>query len=148
MPALLFSLLRWVLPGLLLIAMIAAFEWRVYQAGAASNEAQWQAKLVEQENAALKAQVAAQEKVNAITATLQADKRAINSKYVAAPGELRNRPADRLPEPARAACTGSTGAELSRQDAEAFARLAADADLTRAELKTCKTYINVIRGKT
>ena len=50
-------------------------------------------------------------------------------------GELRQRPA-RLPDPP-AACQGTTGAELSRQDAEFLAREAARADKLRISLETC-----------
>jgi hypothetical protein len=50
---------------------------------------------------------------------------------------LRNRP-DRLPEAARPACEGATGAELSGRDAQFLERLAARADELRAELKACQ----------
>lgn len=51
--------------------------------------------------------------------------------------ELRKRP-ERLPEPAREACKGATGAELSGRDAEFLARLAARADELRAALRACQ----------
>ena len=49
---------------------------------------------------------------------------------------LRNR-RPRLPEAARPACQGSTGAELSGGDAEFLVRLAGRADELRAELAAC-----------
>lgn len=54
--------------------------------------------------------------------------------------QLRNRPerpAD-MPEAGRAACAGSTGAELSRPDAAFLEREAARADVLRAELGACQ----------
>ena len=54
-----------------------------------------------------------------------------------ATARLRDRK-DRLPEPARAACQGSTGAELSRPDAEAFTQLGRDAEKVRLDLVLCE----------
>ena len=141
MPLMLISFLRSVLPGLLLIAAIVGLEGYVYHLGADSNEAKWQAKLLVQENEALKAQAKLQEEVNAITTKSQADKRAINSKYVDVLNELRNRPEVRLPESARAACNGTTGAELSRSDAGFLAGESARADRLRADLAACQAYV-------
>jgi hypothetical protein len=50
---------------------------------------------------------------------------------------LRDRP-DRLPEPARAACAGTDGRQLSRPDAEFLVGLAARADTLRAALDACQ----------
>lgn len=63
---------------------------------------------------------------------------------------LRSRP-ERLPDTAKAACAGSSGAELSRPDAEAFTGLAADADEVRTQLDACQarewTTYEALKGK-
>ena len=66
-----------------------------------------------------------------------AEYRRIAARLSAALHELRSRP-DRLPEAARAACAGATGAELSGRDSDFLARLAARADQLRAELAACQ----------
>ncbi|WP_428418236.1 hypothetical protein [Methylibium sp.] len=66
-----------------------------------------------------------------------AEYRRIAARLSAALHELRSRP-DRLPEAARAACEGSTGAELSGRDAAVLEGLAARADQLRAELAACQ----------
>lgn len=58
---------------------------------------------------------------------------------------LRKRPA-RLPEPARTACKGSTGAELSGEDATFLVRESARADELRAALSACYGWIDAVRG--
>lgn len=66
-----------------------------------------------------------------------AEYRRIAARLSAALHELRSRP-DRLPEAARAACAGATGAELSGRDAAVLEGLAARADQLRAELAACQ----------
>lgn len=66
-----------------------------------------------------------------------AEYRRIAARLSDALRELRSRP-DRLPEAARAACAGATGAELSGRDSDFLARLAARADQLRAELAACQ----------
>lgn len=55
----------------------------------------------------------------------------------AAIDSLRNRPARIVSRPATATCAGSTGRELSREDAEFLTRLAADAQHDAANLVAC-----------
>lgn len=59
-------------------------------------------------------------------------------------GRMRNRPERPtvVPEVPRSACEGSTGAELSRPDAEFLAREAARADEIRAGLVACYQVID------
>lgn len=66
-----------------------------------------------------------------------AEYRRIAARLSDALRELRSRP-DRLPEAARAACAGATGAELSGRDAAVLEGLAARADQLRAELAGCQ----------
>ena len=63
--------------------------------------------------------------------------RSISGRLADALVSLHNRPA-RLPEPARAACAGATGAELSGPDAAFLEREAARADTLRAALARCQ----------
>lgn len=63
---------------------------------------------------------------------------------------LRHRPprhADPVPEPARAACQGGTGAELSREDAGFLVGEAARADELRAGLAACYAVIDAMNKK-
>ena len=61
-------------------------------------------------------------------------------------GELRKRP-ERLPEAARAAAAGATGAELSRPDAGFLVGEAARANEHRAALAECYAWIDKVTGK-
>ena len=58
---------------------------------------------------------------------------------------LRKRPG-RLPKPARAACTGSTGAELSSEDGSVLVGLAVEADTVAAKLTECQGWIDSVTG--
>ncbi|CAN8141652.1 Bacteriophage lysis protein [uncultured Thiomicrorhabdus sp.] len=69
---------------------------------------------------------------------------AINTTLAADLKQLRDRP-PRIIETARADCQGSTGAELSRKDAEFLTREAARADRIRAGLMTCYSYADLLQ---
>ncbi|MGA0608813.1 hypothetical protein [Caldimonas sp. KR1-144] len=66
-----------------------------------------------------------------------ANLRRINARLAADLDGLRNRP-DRLPDTERAACTGTSGAELSGPDAGFLVREAARADAVLAALRACE----------
>lgn len=72
--------------------------------------------------------------------------RAINSRLSSTLEQLRQRP-ERLPEPAPA-CKGTTGAELSRPDADFLAREAARADRLRQALAACYQQYEDVRNGT
>jgi hypothetical protein len=72
--------------------------------------------------------------------------RVVNRKLADALERLRKRP-ERLPEDARAACEGGTGAELSGQDAGFLEREAARADELRAALDACYGWIDSVKQK-
>lgn len=57
--------------------------------------------------------------------------------------ELRNRP-ERMPETSAASCAGSSGAELSRPDAEFLVGEAARADQLRADLEACRGWVEEV----
>lgn len=63
--------------------------------------------------------------------------RSLNRQLADALERVSDRP-DRLPEPARAACQGATGAELSARDSAFLIRLAGRADELRAALERCQ----------
>jgi len=78
----------------------------------------------------------------------QADSQAaINNRLRADLASLRNRPerASNLSATAGSACTGVTGAELSRPDAEFLVGAAARADTIRAGLIACYQVIDATR---
>lgn len=70
--------------------------------------------------------------------------RNVNARLADALVRLRNRP-ERLPEPSRQACEGTTGRELSGQDAEFLTRLASEADQQRAALSECYAWIDAVK---
>jgi len=77
----------------------------------------------------------------------QADEVArINDRLSDALVRLRNRP-DRLPEPARKACEGATGAELAAGDGEFLTRYAAAAAAQQTALMECYAWVDTITAK-
>lgn len=84
-----------------------------------------------------------QSDVEVLTNVHQAELARVAAARDAAVRELRNRP-DRMPAAATAACAGSTGAELSRPDAEFLAGEAARADSLAADLGTCRAWIETV----
>lgn len=68
----------------------------------------------------------------------------ITNRLNAVIDELRDRPS-RLPDSSRT-CAGATGAELSKEDAEFLARIAAEADAAVAELNQCIKQYHSVRG--
>lgn len=78
----------------------------------------------------------------------QADSQAaINNRLRSDLASLRNRPerAGNLSTTARSSCTGATGAELSRPDAEFLVGESARADTIRAGLVACYQVIDATR---
>lgn len=78
-----------------------------------------------------------QERTLEIANEKEAELRSIAAERDRFASELRKRP-NRLPEAARPACSGATGAELSSRDAEFLTGLAARADEFRAHLDACQ----------
>jgi hypothetical protein len=98
---------------------------------------------------ALTTERANQEKANAAIRKQAADQAAINARLRADLAGLRNRPerpAD-LSTNARPACSGATGAELSRSDAGFLVGEAARADEVRAGLSACYQVIDGIQPR-
>lgn len=76
----------------------------------------------------------------------------INKRHAAVIDSLRQRPERKVPDSnhevpgATPACTGTTGAELARGDAEFLAGYAADAARLDAELTKCEAAYNALRN--
>lgn len=113
--------------------------WTLNQArhDAAMVDAQQQAQQTEDQH---NAELAKQNQAHADAV------RDVNRKLSDALERLRKRP-ERRPEPARAACEGGTGAELSGPDAGFLEREAARADELRAALSACYQWIDQVTGR-
>ena len=70
--------------------------------------------------------------------------RTVNARLADALVRLRKRP-ERMPEPARQACEGATGAELAAGDAEFLSRYAARAAEQEAALTECYRWIDAVK---
>jgi hypothetical protein len=103
------------------------------------------AALADQLVAARRTEHGMQEKVDAARIQAQTEKVLIVAERDRALASLRNRP-ERLPEAARAACSGSTGAELSRGDAEDLVRLAARADELRNYITELEAWVETAQA--
>ena len=129
----------WLITGALCLASYGGGRWQQHSADQAA-----QAVAVAQANAdARERELLAQQAVNKSKEIRDAEFETINSRLVAAISELRKR-AVRLPEAARAACQGATGAELSNPDGQFLAGLAARADKLRAALAECQAYADTV----
>lgn len=69
--------------------------------------------------------------------------RDINAAHLRDLAGVRARAA-RLPEAARTACNGSTGAQLSERDAGDLVSLAARADSVRSDLEACRAWVETV----
>ena len=95
---------------------------------------------------ARKAEKSLIEAVDGLRRTKDAEIKVISSKLQSALGELRQRQ-DRPSGPDTTRdCKGTTGAELSRQDAEFLTREAARADQLRSALELCYRQYDAVRG--
>lgn len=106
------------------------------------KQGQWDAATVEAQKSARNTEDLHNQEVANIRSNKDAEIASINARLADALS-LRNRP-QRLPETARKACEGSTGRELSRQDADVLERLAADAETQRSALKECYAWVDAL----
>ena len=139
----------WVLLGALATAVGLLFGG--YAWGNHASNTYWLGKIEKDKRQAIKQAMtierANQEKANAAIRKQAADQAAINTRLRADLASLRNRPerSGDLSAVSRPGCTGATGAELSRSDAEFLVGEAARADEIRAGLAACYAVIDGVR---
>ncbi len=137
-------------PMLMLAVVLAfvanGFYW--FASGSNSADTRWKAKInqerAESQAAARATEQRHQEAANAIARRHANNVSTIRRNLDIALDSLRDRP-DRpagVPEATRPGCAGSTGAELSRPDAEFLVREAARADDIRAGLDACYRHVD------
>ena len=126
------------------LALFVAAAGGAYWKGMTNERAEWEAKAAQSKIAAQDQEAIWAKNVTDLKVQHEKDKARLSSNLRIALDGLRDRPAVRLPEAARAACNGSTGAELARGDAVFLAGYSADAAALQADLKACKEYIRVI----
>jgi hypothetical protein len=136
--------------ALALAALIGFYAWFVHsqrQIGAQACKAEVAAVTLKATQEARDKEANWQTDIQAQQEVHDEELRRIASVRDAALRGLRNRAGQRLP--ATSSCsadgTGATGAQLSGPDAEAFAGLAADADRTAADLRTCQAWIKAVK---
>ena len=95
---------------------------------------------------ARKAEKALIEATEGIRRQKDAEIKVINSKLQSTLGELRQRQDRPSGTDTARDCKGTTGAELSRQDAEFLTREAARADQLRSALELCYRQYDAVRG--
>ena len=116
-----------------------------YFKGSHDANAKWEAEAAASKIVAQQQEAAWAESMQRVRVQHEQEKAVVQSRLNIALNGLRDRPAVRLPEAARAACAGATGAELSRPDSEFLIREAARADSLAGDLRACKRYIDTVR---
>lgn len=148
-----------------LIAIVALLigltgtHWKAYTMGEAAVTADWNAEKLRTASANAAANADARKREQAAQALIDKTRRDRDAKlkvataaYLVLAGELQQRPArpadsaGDVPSTAGPVAAGCTGSSLYRQDAVAFARLAADADRLRANYSACKAGVDSLRG--
>jgi len=139
----------WLILGIVATVIGAYFTGGFVESGRCDTR--WEAKINKDKKdaveLALTEERANQEKANAAIRKQAADQAAINTRLRADLAGLRNRPerSGDLSAVSRPGCTGATGAELSRSDAEFLVGEAARADEIRAGLAACYAVIDGVR---
>lgn len=129
----------------LLLVLIAAVWFHGNYHGKNTERLAWQTTTNDAVKQARKTEREQQEKVNAAIQKQFDDLASVHGQLIIDLDRLRNRPGRAsLPTTARTECKGSTGAELSRQDAEFLTRLAARADEIRIALIACYDYADSV----
>jgi len=127
--------------GLVLLLCIAG---SAYVKGRSDMDAVYKEKMLVAEQKARAREHELQDATNEITRQYQIDRTRISSDLADALERLRQRPARRVPDPAVTTCNGSTGAELSAEDAGFLEREAARADELRAALDACQGWAKTV----
>lgn len=126
----------------LIIAGIALFILgTTYLKGRNDERDKWKLEVAEQVDKARLTEKELQRKADDNAKQAIKDKADLQSKLTIALNSLRSRP-ERMPEAARANCSGATGKELSRQDAESFIGLAYDCQRESIALDACYKHVD------
>lgn len=129
-----------------LLAVLAGLTFShgwAYHKGEESRQADWDAAVVKAKKEADEQTAALAESATLLRKARDAENERNAARLDAALVSLRNRP-ERLPEPARAACQGSSGTELSGRDSEFLVRLAGRADQLRTALSECTAWADAV----
>lgn len=114
--------------------------------GINSERIAWQGQQQKAVETAVQAEREAQRKADETNKAQVAALSSINDRLTVDLNRLRNRPERKqVSADARAECAGSTGAELSSQDAEFLVRESARADQCRQGLMSCVKQYNDVR---
>lgn len=140
-------------PMLILAVVVAfvlnGFYWNAR--GANAENTRWTAKITAERLAATEAARTKEQMwqgvVNETAKNYEAQVASVRRNLGIALDSLRRRPerAGNLPDHPRADCSGATGTELSRPDAEFLAGEAARADGIRAGLEACYAYADALK---
>jgi hypothetical protein len=126
------TLWRWGLPAALIIAAWMCGYWMGRTAGTEAR----QAETITQMAKAHEREVALSKETFRLRETRDAEVDRIHARLADALERLRQRP-ERMPDPARSACEGATGAQLAAGDAGFLERYAADAAEQQSRLDEC-----------
>lgn len=126
------------------VFVVGLFGWG-YTAGKGSAErAHAEERAIAAENALLNSRAGALRQAHN-EGVQRAENAVIERELLAAIASLRDRP-ERLPATAAAACTGTTGRELARPDAEFLTRYAAERKKWIAEVIACQESEDNLRA--
>ena len=124
-----------------LIVLLSVSHGFAFFKGRGYERASWQAKVSEAKDEARKTEQIWQGAYNEASKTYLAKISVVNERLRIALDGLRDRPDRPLPGAPRPDCKGTTGANLSRQDAGFLEREAARGDRLREALDLCyRTY--------
>jgi len=125
------------------LAIIAAF-FGGLKVGRDAVQSEWDKDKIARDEKARKVEASWSEQIQKARSTRDDEIDRINTSLADALERLRKRP-DRMPEAARAACEGGTGAQLSGPDAGFLSREAARAESLRAALSECYTWVDTVK---
>lgn len=130
------------------LAIVGAFGYGYYTGRSHANtacEARTQTAVAQAQKEVIETERVQHDQVSAALATQYWEQRSIAGRLAAELERLRVRPSRAsLPSGARPACAGTTGAELSREDADFLARESARADTLRSALGGCYAYVDAV----
>ena len=130
---------RWLIAGAVVLALLGG----AYVKGRGDANDAWAVEMADAAAKARETEQRLQGEANAIQKKLSAENAVIADQLGDALERLRNR-SQRMPEAARPACKGSTGAELSAEDAGFLTWEAYRADRLRVALEACQAWADTV----